>query len=148
MRLELAVYTVIAAAGAAAGEAMDAPDFATRAMMILCGTLLGSVAAAFAFDNASAAERRSRGFLALSAGPAISYIALSQWPTHATLDPREWIIVVSFAGAFGAWSLVRWAQKRGIVDATLDAAAEKVGLRTNKRKRKPVEPDEHERGDQ
>lgn len=148
MRAELVVYTALAAAGAAAGEALDAPDFATRLMMILFGTLLGSVAAAFAFDNASVKERASRGLLSLSAGPVISYIALSQWPTHGSFhDAREWVVVVAAVSAFAAWSLVRWAQKRGVVDATLDAAAEKFGVRTNKRKRKPA-PDEHEQGDQ
>jgi len=144
MRVELAVYAVIAVGGAAVADVVDAPDFATRALMILCGTLLGSVAAAFAFDNASGKERASRGLLSLSAGPIISYVALSMWPTHGSFDPREWIIAISGSAAFAAWALVRWLQKRAVIDSVLDAAAEKVGLKTNKRKRHV--PDEHEQG--
>lgn len=147
MRVELAVYTALAAGGAVVADAVHAPDFATKALMILCGTLLGAVAAAFAFDNASGKERASRGLLSLSAGPIISYVALSMWPTHSSFDPREWVIVISGAAAFAAWALVRWMQKRAVIDSVLDAAAEKVGLKTNKRRRKP-EHDEHERGDQ
>jgi len=145
MRVELAVYAVIAAGGAAVADVVDAPDFATRALMILCGTLLGSVAAVFAFDNASGKERASRGLLSLSAGPIISYVALFMWPTHGSFDPREWIIVISGSAAFAAWALVRWLQKRAVIDSLLDTAAEKVGIKTNKRRRKP-EPDEHEQG--
>lgn len=147
MRAELAVYAAIAAGGAAVADAVDAPDFATRALMILCGTLLGSVAAAFAFDNASVKERVSRGLLSLSAGPIISYVVLSQFAARGGFDPREWIIVVSGLAAFVSWAAVRWLQKRAVIDSVLDAAAERVGIKTNKRKRK-AEPDEHERGDQ
>ena len=59
----------------------------------------------------------------------------------------EWIVVISGGAAFSAWAAVRWLQKRAVIDSVLDTAAERIGLRTNKRKRKP-EPDEHERGDQ
>lgn len=144
MRVELAVYAAIAAGGAAVADAVHAPDFATKALMILCGTLMGSVAAAFAFDNASGKERASRGLLSLSAGPIISYVALSMWPTHGAFDPREWIIVISGGAAFAAWAMVRWLQKRAVIDSVLDAAAERVGLKTNKRK--PRARDEHEGG--
>lgn len=147
MRVELMVYAALAGGGAVVSEVVHAPDFATRAMMILFGTLLGSVAAAFAFDNASVKERVSRGLLSLSAGPIISYVVLSIWTAPSSFDPREWIVVISGGAAFSAWAAVRWLQKRAVIDSVLDTAAERIGLRTNKRKRKP-EPDEHERGDQ
>ncbi len=129
MRVELIVYAALASAGAATAEAVQAPDFATKAIMIVAGTLLGSVAAAFAAPNASPRHRAQRGLLSVSAGPVFAYMALALWPENSRFDPREWILVVSAATSFSAWMLLRWIQKRrGALEEKLDDLADGMGL--------------------
>lgn len=128
MRAELTVYAVLASAGAGAAEALQAPDFATKAIMIVAGTLLGAVAAAFTVPNASTKQRAARGLLSISAGPAFAYIALAFWPDSGRFDPREWILVVAFSTSYFAWMLVHWVQKRrGALEDRLDEFADGLG---------------------
>lgn len=135
MRAELVVYAALASLGAAGAEAIAAPDFATKAVMILTGTLLGTVASAFVFANASAKQRAVRGMLSISAGPVFAYVALAYWPENSKFDPREWIIVVAAVTSFFAWALVRWVQKRQTAaEQRLDDLADEAGLPRPRRK--------------
>lgn len=129
MRVELIVYAALASAGAAAAEAVQAPDFATKAIMIVAGTLLGATTAAFAVPNARPKHRIQRGLLSLAAGPVFAYLALALWPDNSRFDPREWILVVSAATSFSAWMLLRWIQKRrGALEERLDDFADGMGM--------------------
>lgn len=129
MRAELVVYAALASVGAATAEAVQAPDFATKAIMICAGTLLGSVAAAFLVPNASPKHRAQRGLLSVSAGPVFAYIALALWPENSRFEPREWIVVVAATTSFCAWMLLRWIQKRrGAIEERLDEFADGMGV--------------------
>ncbi len=129
MRAELIVYAALASAGAGAAEALQAPDFATKAIMISAGAVLGSLAAAFWVPNSSAKHRAQRGLLSITAGPVFAYIALALWPENSRFDPREWIVVVAATTSFCAWMLLRWIQKRrGAIEERLDEVADGMGM--------------------
>lgn len=129
MRAELVIYSTLASVGALGAEVTDAPDFATKAIMITAGTLLGAMAASFTVPNASIRHRVTRGLLSLSAGPVFAYIALAFWPESARFDSREWILLVAATTSYFAWLLVRWVQRRrGAIEERLDQVADDMGV--------------------
>lgn len=140
---DLAYASVLAASTSFGAVAMEWPDLLTRWVLILSGAVFGTLAAALKFP---AQDRGSRAFFSLLTGPIIAMVVLWLTPKHAAADSREWIIVISFVAALLAWPISEWIKRRRPVESTLDAFADRFGVRTNRRKQK--ERDEHERGDQ
>ena len=140
---DLAYASVLAASTSFGAVAMEWPDLLTRWVLILSGAVFGTLAAAIKFP---AEDRGNRAFFSLLTGPFIAMVVLWLTPKHAAADAREWIIVISFVASLLAWPVSEWVGKRKPVESTLDALADRLGVRTNRRKQK--ERDEHERGDQ
>lgn len=138
MRAELAIGQLLSAAGYVAATTLDAPDFTTKCLGILTGTIAGALISAMVAETATTHQRIRRGVASGAAGPIISLIALSFWPSHASMDPREWVFIVAGIASAGAWHLVRKLDERGdaAADTVLDIAARRVGL-SRKRPKAP-----------
>jgi len=142
---DLAYAAVFAASATGAAVVMDWPDLIARWILILSGAIFGTLAAALKFP---AEDRNNRAFFSLLTGPFIAMVTLWMLPNHASADSREWIIVISFIASLMAWPVSEWVNKRKPVESTLDALADRLGVRTNRRKQKEREreKDEHEDG--
>jgi len=130
MRSEFALATAAQVLGYMAAQAVDAPDFMTKLLGVLAGTCFGALLGAVISGSSSLKSRIRRGLTSLLAGPAISYVALWQWPAHTDADPREWIFVVATASAYCAWWLVSNMERRAdaAADRVIDEAANRAGL--------------------
>lgn len=140
---DLFVASVFAVGASGAAVVMDWPDLIARWILILSGAVFGTLAAALKFP---AEDRNNRAFFSLLTGPFIAMVTLWMLPNHASADSREWIIVISFIASLMAWPVSEWVNKRKPVESTLDALADRLGVRTNRRKQKEREKDEHEDG--
>ena len=140
---DLVAASVFAAGATVGAVAMDWPDLIARWILILSGAVFGTLAAALKFP---AQDRNSRAFFSILTGPFIAMATLWMLPTYASADAREWIIVVSFVASLMAWPVSEWVSKRKPVESTLDVLADRLGVRTNRRKQKERERDEHEDG--
>lgn len=143
MKWESLVWFLAAAGSGVTMNTVGAPGFATRMALILCGAGAGAMAAAMFMDDANPWQRLRRGIGSMAGGFIVSLGVLAKWPSFGTVDEREWLLIVSGTVSALIWLAILWGQKRNVFDNTLDALAEKAGLKTNKRKR---EKDEHEDG--
>ena len=130
---DLAYASLLAASTSVGAVAMGWPDLLTRWVLILSGAVFGTLAAAIKFP---AEDRGNRAFFSLLTGPFIAMVVLWMTPRHASADAREWIIVISFVASLLAWPVSEWVGKRKPVESTLDALADRLGVRTNRRKQK------------
>lgn len=140
---DLVAASVFAAGATGAAVVMDWPDLIARWVLILSGAVFGTLAAALKFP---AEDRNSRAFFSILTGPFIAMVTLWMLPTHASADSREWIIVISFVASLIAWPVSEWVNKRKPIESTLDVLADRLGVRTNRRKQKQRKHDEHEDG--
>lgn len=140
---DLAYVAAVAGPTALGAVVMDWPDLLTRWILILSGAVFGTLAAALKFP---ADDRGSRAFFSLLIGPFIAMVVLWLAPKHASADSREWIIVISFVAALLAWPISEWVKRRRPVETTLDAFADRFGVKTNKRKPRQQERNEREDG--
>ena len=138
MRAELVIGQLLSATGYVAANVLDAPDFTTKCLGILTGTIAGALISAMVAETATTPQRIRRGVASVAAGPIISLIALALWPSRASMDPREWVFIVAGIASASAWHLVRKLDERGdaAADSVLDLAARRIGL-ARKRPRKP-----------
>ena len=138
MRAELVISQLLSATGYVAANVLDAPDFTTKCLGILTGTIAGALISAMVAETATTPQRIRRGVASVAAGPIISLIALALWPSRASMDPREWVFIVAGIASASAWHLVRKLDERGdaAADSVLDLAARRIGL-ARKRPRKP-----------
>ena len=138
MRAEWVVGQFLSAGGYVAANVFEAPDFTTKCLGILTGTIAGALISAMVAETATTPQRIRRGVASVAAGPIISLIALALWPSHVGLDPREWVFIVAGIASASAWHLVRKLDERGdaAADTVLDIAARRVGL-SRKRPRTP-----------
>ena len=144
MKAELGVYALGSAAAGLMVSAAGGPSYGTRMLLIAAGCMLGAFASAMLCEGTTKMQRAQRGFTSLSLGFLISLGVLAYFPQLKDVDNRDWLILVGGASSFLTWQMVKWAQDRGVVNATFDWLADRIGLKTNKRGKR--EKDEHEDG--
>lgn len=130
MRVETAIYALVASAATGVADAASAPPEIIRLLAATAGTLVGAFVAAVAWQNIRGSERIWRGLASMGAGLLLAPWASAYVPQPPAISLAEHAFSISGLCAFFAWALVRAAQRRSnaAAEEVVNRAADRAGL--------------------